>query len=73
MNDFAKRYQHQLSKLNASSERFSAFYPALTEHLLRDRTDPDVAMIMQGLAYISAELEQQIEHQFQLHCRLCRR
>lgn len=64
MSNMSQRYTQQVAKLKQSAQRFSEHYPALTEHLIRDRSDPDVAMVMQGLAYISAELEQQIEHQF---------
>ncbi len=64
MSDLSQRYIEQLQRLKQSAKQFTAHYPALTEYLVRDKADPDVEMVLQGVAYISAELEQQINHQF---------
>jgi type VI secretion system protein ImpG len=57
-------YQQELKLLKESSQIFADEYPGLTESLRRDSADPDVEMILQGVAYLTAQFRREMDDQF---------
>lgn len=64
MTNLVDLYQQELKLLKESAQVFSEEYPALTESLTRESSDPDVEMILQGVSYLTAQFKQQINDQF---------
>ena len=64
MSSLDKLYQKELKLLKSSAQVFSEQHPALTEHLARQSNDPDVEMILQGVAYLSAQFKQDVDNAF---------
>ncbi|OUL58194.1 type VI secretion system baseplate subunit TssF [Pseudoalteromonas ulvae] len=64
MSSLDKLYQKELKLLKSSAQVFSEQHPALTEHLARQSNDPDVEMILQGVAYLSAQFKQEVDNAF---------
>lgn len=64
MTSLNELYQQELDLLKQSAKTFSDEYPALTTNLVRDSTDPDVDMILKGVAYLTAQLRKEITDDF---------
>jgi len=64
MTSLDKLYQDELKLLKDSARVFNEQHPALTEHLVKESNDPDVEMIMQGVAYLTAKFKQELEEPF---------
>jgi type VI secretion system protein ImpG len=67
-----KYYQQELNLLRESSKQFSRQYPSIAPMLIDGATDPDVERLLEGVAYLTANLNQQIDVQHsQLVKSLC--
>ena len=64
MKTLQELYIEELALLKDSAQVFSDDNPALTSRLVRDNIDPDVDMIMQGLAYLTAQIRREISSEF---------
>lgn len=63
MKSLIEYYKQELEVLDKGARVFSDKYPALTDHLTRTGSDPDVSQIMQGLAFLTANIKQEMDLQ----------
>ncbi len=59
-----KYYQNELEKLREQAVEFSQAFPTIAPQLARASTDPDVERILEGVAYLSAQIRQKIDDDF---------
>jgi len=59
-----KYYQNELEKLREQAVEFSQAYPTIAPQLAQASTDPDVERILEGVAYLSAQIRQKIDDDF---------
>ncbi len=57
-------YQHELELLRMRSKHFAKLHPALAHMLSEDSTDPDVERILEGCAYLTANIRQKLDDEF---------
>ncbi len=54
-------YQHEIDLLRNRSKVFATLHPALAHMLSEESTDPDVERILEGCAYLSANIRQKLD------------
>jgi len=59
-----KYYKNELEKLREQAVEFSQAYPTIAPQLAQASTDPDVERILEGVAYLSAQIRQKIDDDF---------
>ena len=59
-----KYYQAELEKLREQAVEFSQAYPTIAPQLAQASTDPDVERILEGVAFLSAQIRQKIDDDF---------
>ena len=59
-----KYYQTELEKLREQAVEFSQAYPTIAPQLAQASTDPDVERILEGVAFLSAQIRQKIDDDF---------
>lgn len=59
-----KYYQNELEKLREQAVEFAQAYPTIAPQLAQASTDPDVERILEGVAYLSAQIRQKIDDDF---------
>lgn len=59
-----KYYQAELEKLREQAVEFSKAYPTIAPQLAQASTDPDVERILEGVAFLSAQIRQKIDDDF---------
>ncbi|PCJ86090.1 MAG: type VI secretion system baseplate subunit TssF [Thiotrichaceae bacterium] len=59
-----KYYQNELEKLREQAVEFSQAYPTIAPQLAQASTDPDVERILEGVAFLSAQIRQKIDDDF---------
>jgi len=59
-----KYYQNELEKLREQAVEFSQAYPTIAPQLAQASTDPDVERVLEGVAYLSAQIRQKIDDDF---------
>ncbi len=59
-----KYYQNELEKLREQAVEFSQAYPTIAPQLAQASTDPDVERILEGVAYLTAQIRQKIDDDF---------
>lgn len=59
-----KYYQNELEKLREHAVEFSQAYPTIAPQLAQASTDPDVERILEGVAFLSAQIRQKIDDDF---------
>jgi len=64
MTSLSELYQQELRLLKESAKVFSDEYPTLTANLVRESADPDIDMILKGVAYLTAQLRKEISDEF---------
>lgn len=57
-------YQSELQLLKHYAKAFSADNPLLASQLQRDANDPEVALLLQGVAYLTAKVRQDLDREF---------
>lgn len=62
--EFLKYYQDELLFLREMGEEFSREFPKLAPFLARKGNDPDVERLLEGFAFIGAQLRQKLEDEF---------
>jgi len=59
-----KYYQNELEKLREQAVEFSQAHPTIAPQLAQGSTDPDVERILEGVAYLTAQIRQKIDDDF---------
>ena len=59
-----KYYQAELEKLREQAAEFSKAYPTIAPQLAQASTDPDVERILEGVAFLCAQIRQKIDDDF---------
>ena len=59
-----KYYQNELEKLREQAVEFAQAYPTIAPQLAQASTDPDVERILEGVAFLSAQIRQKIDDDF---------
>ncbi len=57
-------YQHELELLRFRSKHFARLHPALAHMLSEESNDPDVERILEGCAYLTANIRQKLDDEF---------
>lgn len=57
-------YQSELQLLKHYAKGFSADNPLLASQLQRDANDPEVALLLQGVAYLTSKVRQDLDREF---------
>ncbi len=57
-------YQNELEKLREHAAEFSQAHPTLAPQLSQASTDPDVERILEGVAFLTAQIRQKIDDDF---------
>jgi type VI secretion system protein ImpG len=57
-------YTRELIKLRRGTKSFSQDHPALAPQLANDATDPDVERLLEGFAYLTAQLQEKLDDEF---------
>ncbi len=57
-------YQHELELLRFRSKHFAKLHPALAHMLSEESDDPDVERILEGCAYLTANVRQKLDDEF---------
>lgn len=63
MAKFKDIYQQELSKIKEQCEAFSKAHPNVAPMLEQNATDPDVERLLEGFAYLSAQIQEVIDDQ----------
>ena len=61
MAKFKDIYQQELSKIKEQCEAFSKAHPNVAPMLEQNATDPDVERLLEGFAYLSAQIQEVID------------
>lgn len=61
---FDDYYKHELRLLKDMASRFAADYPALAGQLRGSSADPDVERVLEGVAFLSADIRRKIDDEF---------
>lgn len=59
-----KYYQNELEMLREQAVEFAKAYPTIAPQLAQASTDPDVERILEGVAFLSAQIRQKIDDDF---------
>jgi type VI secretion system protein ImpG len=59
-----KYYQSELEKLREQALEFAQAYPTIAPQLAQASTDPDVERILEGVAFLTAQIRQKIDDDF---------
>jgi hypothetical protein len=59
-----KYYQSELEKLREQTLEFAQAYPTIAPQLAQASTDPDVERILEGVAFLTAQIRQKIDDDF---------
>lgn len=59
-----KYYLNELEKLREQAVEFAQNFPTIAPQLAQASTDPDVERILEGVAYLSAQIRQKIDDDF---------
>jgi type VI secretion system protein ImpG len=59
-----KYYAQELDKLRNLSKEFANKYPAIAEKLLEPSIDPDIERLLEGVAFLGADMRQKIDQEF---------
>jgi type VI secretion system protein ImpG len=59
-----KYYAQELDKLRNLSKEFANKYPAIAERLLEPSVDPDIERLLEGVAFLGADMRQRIDQEF---------
>lgn len=59
-----KYYQDELEKLREQAVEFAKAYPTIAPQLAQASADPDVERILEGVAFLSAQIRQKIDDDF---------
>ena len=57
-------YQNELEKIREQAIEFAKAYPTIAPQLSQASTDPDVERILEGVAFLSAQIRQKIDDDF---------
>lgn len=57
-------YQNELEKLREQAVEFARAFPTIAPQLSQASTDPDVERILEGVAFLSAQIRQKIDDDF---------
>ena len=63
MPKFKDIYQQELSKIKEQCKAFSKAHPNVAPMLEQNATDPDVERLLEGFAYLSAQIQEVIDDQ----------
>lgn len=67
-----KYYIQELTKIRTLAKEFAHDYPSLAPMLAEDATDPDVERLLEGVAYLTANVHEKLDQQLpQLSKSLC--
>jgi type VI secretion system protein ImpG len=58
-----KYYQEELTKIRSLAKQFSNEYPSLAPMLNQESSDPDVERLLEGFAYLTANIHEKIDQQ----------
>lgn len=60
----SKYYQDELNNLRVLSKAFAEKNPAIASHLSAESTDPDVNMLLQGVAFLTSMIREKLNDEF---------
>ena len=61
---FQRYYQDELSYLRELGREFAAAHPALAHSLAEEGADPDVERLLEGFAFLGAQIRQKLDDEF---------